>query len=859
MPNGVLEGAVPLQRAQASGGVSGQMDFLTQKFGRGVRLMGFGGRRPRFMEDVIDFYFKSLSRPLDSLASEFKSFYEFSKKARMEDKREKGGGLFKKLHGLAPHFFDFKVWKKITGTARKPEVAALHQIRDILIKVHELDQDVYGRDPRDIFTQVFHMFPLFRRKYAEGADEKAGIFKTIKSFTLDSFKERRKEDINFWKSQGLIGEKEKKRRMKSTENIQSIKDILFSENIVHVKMKGMETIGKDISDLTKTTEEQMHLDEKQADAAEFSMFRQKQEKKGTKSWLGSMIKKFWPFLAITGLLTAIWGKKGLIAGLAGTFFLKILPGLLMRGLRGAFNVFTRGFTNMGKFAVNLIKNPKAAMTMLKGAGTKIAAGAAKMGPIAGAVAGGAAFVGLTLHDLLKEGGGLAQMKKGKIAKGLATTAFGSEMKEATAKGVLKNVGKQAAKWGGLGATVGTFIAPGIGTAIGAGIGAAVGAIGSFIKAMWEKGYIQKLGRMLKQNWLGAIAGGAIGTLVSPGLGTLLGAVGGSWAQKKLRNPEFRKKMKDTITRSLQKVVAFTKIIWEKFKKVAAWAKTEIWGKLIKPNWIGGAIGGVIGTFISPGAGSILGALGGAYLQKRIRDPGFRKKVKEAFITVIKKLAQFGRWVGSQLKKVGTVIWGQIMSNRTGTVAGLMLSPLLFPLMGPAAPIFGMVGGIYLQKHLKKKGIEDKIKNIMNRVWKKISDVKNLIKARDWKGLLDTFGDIGAKILKWVADTGSMAWNKLKGLGTSAYRSFIGQFSDLPPDKQGKQLDSSIDKNTSAVNESNKLAKKEIRIREQEKLRIAALKLQELMANGVTELVQVMKQKKLSVQVDQGSKPKINKE
>lgn len=67
-------------------------------------------------------------------------------------------------------------------------------------------------------------------------------------------------------------------------------------------------------------------------------------------------------------------------------------------------------------------------------------------------------------------------KQGNYGKGIMTTLLGDAK---------SSVLGQAAKWGGVGATIGTFVAPGIGTAIGGGIGAAVGAVGKIVKDNWE--------------------------------------------------------------------------------------------------------------------------------------------------------------------------------------------------------------------------------------------------------------------------------------------------------------------------------------------------------------------------------------
>jgi hypothetical protein len=79
--------------------------------------------------------------------------------------------------------------------------------------------------------------------------------------------------------------------------------------------------------------------------------------------------------------------------------------------------------------------------------------------------------------------GMDAIKEKSIGGGIATLLFGKSP-EKNIKDVGMAVAGQAMKWGGIGATIGTFIFPGIGSAIGAGIGAALGGIAALIKTYW---------------------------------------------------------------------------------------------------------------------------------------------------------------------------------------------------------------------------------------------------------------------------------------------------------------------------------------------------------------------------------------
>ena len=143
--------------------------------------------------------------------------------------------------------------------------------------------------------------------------------------------------------------------------------------------------------------------------------------------------------------------KGLGGGLSG--LLKMIPGggMVLAGLSKLFG--------KGGILGNLLKNT---------IGLKNLAKLKKFGGRAAGALGGAALAGSLAADDYEKGEKYFQ--EGRIGRGVATTAFGETDKDASGLEIAGNVGKQALKWGGLGASIGSVV-PGIGTAIGGAVGA----------------------------------------------------------------------------------------------------------------------------------------------------------------------------------------------------------------------------------------------------------------------------------------------------------------------------------------------------------------------------------------------------
>jgi hypothetical protein len=441
-PQSVLNGTAPLERAQTSGGISGQIDAVDKLFGRKMRLTSIGFRgRPKKAEDVIDFYFSKVSDPIHTLSNDFKKYFQFMKETRKEDMKEKKGGIFKQIHDLAPHFFDFKVWKKITGTARKPEVAALHQIRDILIDVHQLDKDIYGRDPRELFTAVWDQLRRFRKKFApeeEGKGVMGAIKGTIKAswgVLKESWREFRDEDKRFYDK--IWGESGREDLAKELDK--KLKSKPLSVHIV----SNNSTISKSIDTKLGKANELSDKAIEDADARFRDTELEELQAKGDK-------KK---------------GPGGILKWLLGAG-----KGLLASIFAGAASMF-----GLSKTAV-----PMLLKTLLK-VGTRLGVGGIGLG--------------IAATDVFGKGGAKQLWDEGKIAKSIITGLFGRTKKanEQTWFGSIKDSLKQMIKWAAFGFTVGG--------PWGALIGGAVGLIGGGATS----GLFSKIWEELKSLGLGVIS------------------------------------------------------------------------------------------------------------------------------------------------------------------------------------------------------------------------------------------------------------------------------------------------------------------------------------------------------------------
>jgi len=175
------------------------VDFKTRYTKRQVRAM-------TKLQPVADRYnIKCLKEVLKAFRIAFEDYFTFVKDQAKAKEKKEGGGILKTLHEFAPNFFDFKIWKKLTGQARNPELAALHQIRDLLIQVNDPKgkkgfKQKFGKDPMDLFEVIFKAFNPIKNMYRkENENGFAAIIKTPFRFLKDAWEEQRNE----YRKQGI--------------------------------------------------------------------------------------------------------------------------------------------------------------------------------------------------------------------------------------------------------------------------------------------------------------------------------------------------------------------------------------------------------------------------------------------------------------------------------------------------------------------------------------------------------------------------------------------------------------------------------------------------------------------------------
>jgi hypothetical protein len=660
----VLDGTVPLQRASISGGVAGQMNYQTMKFGTKFRLSGFGTKHPVPIEDAFDHYFGTTQSIMADLTKTFKDYFAFVKSSRKEDMvHQKRGGLWGTIRGFAPHFFDFKVWKKITGQAADPQIAALHQIRDFLInrfsQKGELDTNkrLYGRDPKDMFLAIFDQWGFERRRLAAKGEEKAGPFATIYRFMKEAISEGKQEsdnDLKFkygnraWnKERGKSIEKKKDgfwdKMMKSGVG----KAFMGFGSVASAKqMKSAlpVVISEDIS--TATKKEAALLEEtKNAQVQETKETKKLGKEQGKSSSLQQMFKKLFMlgiFGSVLGFaLKGIFGRNGVIGNSLSWLFSKMGPlGEVLDKVFGKDGFIGKAIG--GFFDKN---------GLLAGLATALFVGyipgliAKAMGGLFSAMIGTIQKIGNAYSASGGVGGALDRMNLGgggKIGKGgIGRTAKRAGLK-LFGKGGVKTAGKFAG--GALGAAAGgALFAAEMGIDIfkkgGALSKLSKGDIGGSVSTalIGESDFTDKsskevlgaaLGQGLKYGGLGA----TIGSIV-PGVGTAIGGAVGA---------------------AVGIGITGLKTLFDK-------GYITYFKKLLRKNMAGAALGATLGSII-PGAGTVLGALGGAYMQNKLKSKDFSflgniaKSLQDVFFDLQSKISVAVKSMWIELRETPKRIW-----------------------------------------------------------------------------------------------------------------------------------------------------------------------------------------------------------
>lgn len=375
----VLNGNSPLTRSSMSGGILSEIyrkpkDRLEAwRFGSKVRLYTFGTRREP-IEMVFDRYFL----PIGRIETSFNKFFDFYKKARKEDLKAQGRTG---IRGMFKEFMDFRVWKKIFGIARDPTVAALHQIRDILIDVYDPSGSKkykarYGLDPQDPMMGIMNALPVFLKRYKKEGEENTSIFRAIRGF----FKEVKGDQEALKKAQWqnlILNERKVDLDAKKIEKLD--KSLKQQENISKTNKKN-NTLQKSMAHSLSAT---AALTEESIKNAEFN--RTTDEKKEIRQTKGK------------GILGGALSLGGMIAGgiLGGGV------GLLRGGLGGLLRGTVIGGASGG------VLGSKAARPFM-GAGARGLSAGLGTGMMAG--------------DFLRHG--MGEFSQGNIGQGIVKTLFG---------------------------------------------------------------------------------------------------------------------------------------------------------------------------------------------------------------------------------------------------------------------------------------------------------------------------------------------------------------------------------------------------------------------------------------------------
>jgi hypothetical protein len=571
----VLDGSSPLTPAQNSGGLSSADAFNAKKHGEKTRLFSFGKRHIP-IDMAFDSYFGSISGPITSL----EKFLRDTHKEKM--KREGRTGLT----GMFRQFFNTTLPKKIFGVALDPQLTALQQIRDVLIKVHDPKGEnglkkEFTKDVGDTFTMAIDAaMGMWKTSSKDSILGKLGDItkRTIKAGKEGVSEQREMLDAHLVKT-GLM--KENKDTFQKTIGV-SFKDMFkFKKKETDTQEKQLESI-KEIKDTSKSAliSQEAHLDEakkeyklaaksesrdaKQDKEAKFDEDTKRPEKVKRKT---SMLMKA---LGVTALLGALWGKKGVIAGLAGTFFVSTLPMLML----SAMGSVVKGLASLAwggvKMAGSAVASAGGGMAQLgggmlsgiKGAlfgapakkrqlgSLKKASKLSRVGRFAGR-AGTPLMLAAMSGKMVEGDWNASQAKYGDSmgTGGHVGNAMLGDTRTSGGWGRAGNAAKQSAKWGLGGAAIGTAIMPGLGTAVGAGVGAVGGGISAIMKSLFDGGIIQPYLKMMNDNKFGTVAGALLGG----GVLSVPFAIGGAYAQDRLRDPEVREKIMKAMVNGYEKI------------------------------------------------------------------------------------------------------------------------------------------------------------------------------------------------------------------------------------------------------------------------------------------------------------------
>jgi hypothetical protein len=561
---GVLDGSEPLQRAQNSGGLQATVspDFKTRMFGAQSRISALGVRRSIPAENLVQYVQGGLWYKNESLAMMFKKFSTFMmtsqqsiniREAKKEQQEAGGfGGIVGKLRKFAPHFFDYKILKKLTGQTMNPQLDSINQIRDMLIE--QFDEGggkgykaKFGQDPKDMMFLIPSVLEGLKKYGAKSGSMIGGVTGLLK--------------------EGLgevgVGTGSGTGMGKVFEFVEDIGNPLEKFVNAGLKKGSIYTHDMYVEDALKNLNSTQRGIAEQADIqfkdSEFDKFKADSEKKKEKKSGG-----------IIGILMA---SLAAIGGVISGLFHKVVGNLVTKLLGPLMSNIPSLLSKMGPLL-------------------------SKFGPALGfgAVAGG-----LVAHDITRKGGASDQWKQGNKLEAVRTGAFGKRIGDMTPKEMALEYGKNSLKWASAGAAVGSVV-PGVGTGVGAAAGKMVGDVGFGLSAATDKKFVKR--------WTGLMKGSKITASHLPMLALmgpaaipmgLLGLTAMAYAEKQIKKQTgfdkwYKTTIEDGIIGPVKKylvgipVIKFATDIFDQLKKFVEGIFAAIKEKL------GGAIGGVLEFF-----------------------------------------------------------------------------------------------------------------------------------------------------------------------------------------------------------------------------------------------------------------------
>ncbi|MFW6225381.1 MAG: phage tail protein [bacterium] len=410
-------------------------------------------------------------------------------------------------------------------------------------------------------------------------------------------------------------------------------------------------------------------------------------------------------------------------------------------------------------------------------------------------AGGlAAFVGTTISDMVGEGGGLEKFKGGDILGGIMTTALGKVADEDS--DVWKNMGKQALKWGGLGAR--------LGGPLGGLIGAGIGGIASGVKGAWEMEWDKSAkdtmaeAKSVLQDENATFGKKTLAVLKASGkglLGTLTGGVRGTVESLKETGSKIKSMWKDEEKSTFSKI---TGTLWEgikaPFKAIGAHLKGVfktagdfIWNALpsgmkdkLSNAWSG----------IKEGATKVWEKTKGFFSNIGEGVKGAWNKTKGFFKNIGGGVKNVGKKVGGFFKKIFGKKDNKILEKIDSDIDPEQLAGKLGEI-GKKGGLFSKIGGNikkFLVGENNKGGLISKLAPNVSRVDKFIREVPGLGKIYSkatgfWKkmgsGIGGFFEEVKEKgVVGAIGDRVTNITEKAKEVFQNASEKIKGFFSDV---------------------------------------------------------------------------------